>query len=129
MPKIEYFLVAESYSEDKDSGYLSIFNVFNTVRFQKLPATIPKVVAISCWLSSAEEIEQSANAQVTLRFRLPGQPDPQEFRANFESDTRFQYVVLELYDVPVKEAGDILVELQLNGKHCATHTMSIAAIE
>ncbi|HUY32559.1 MAG TPA: hypothetical protein VMV69_07230 [Pirellulales bacterium] len=125
MPKLEYFLVAESYSSDKDVDAISIFNVFNQFRFKKLPETVPKLVTISCWLSSQEEIAEHSDHQVVIRFSLPGESE-REYRGNFQCDTKCQHVVLELQNVKISRSGEITVALSIDEEYKCSHTIFVS---
>ena len=120
MPELEYFIVAESYSVDSDSNALSLFNVLNEVRTPTFPTTLPKLVAISCWIATPEEIAAECDSQVVIQFLSDGQ-DPKLFRGNFTCDRRLQHVVLEIKGVQVDHPSEFRVELQLNGEHKAWH--------
>ncbi len=49
MPKLEYFLVAESVSVDQQTNRISFFNVVEQVNVPVFPFTIPQIVAVASW--------------------------------------------------------------------------------
>ena len=68
MPRLEYFLVAESISVDRETNQLSVFNVLDDLELS-LPTQIPQLVALSSW--NIEPHERDQDLQVMLRILLP----------------------------------------------------------
>ncbi len=129
MPKLEYFLVAESCSDDRETGRISVFNILENVS-AKLPAHIPSVVAVSSWLISPDE--QGEEFQAILRGNLPGKEEPQEFKefpVNFIADGKRQRILHHLKAIPLCRAGELEFEILLNGKHAAGHIVTVVSIQ
>jgi hypothetical protein len=125
MPELEYFLVAESYSVDRDTSAISIFNVFSQLTADALPYDIKKFVAVACWICSREEIDSKQESMIEILISPPGESE-RSFRGSFKPATRFQHVTLDLSNgLSVTQTGDIEVELRLNDNHSATHTIEI----
>jgi len=125
MPKLEYFLVAESHSVDRSTDSISIFNVCNTRQFASFPATLPDLDLISCWLSSQEERDAQADTQLEIFVRVPGNKDEGPFRANFRCDVEFQHVILGFSEIAAPSPGMIEFELMIDNKHVATHSIRV----
>lgn len=125
MPDLEYFVVAESFAVDRDTSAISIFNVLSELVVEGFPFSIPKAVALSCWICSGEEISANANLQAQIAFSVPGDPHPLKHTGNFVAGSRFQNVVLEVPGLNVSRAGDIIVDLAINGEHKARHLIEV----
>lgn len=129
MPRLEYFLVAESYSADKDHDTVSIFNVFNEISADQFPFVVSKLVAVSCWLSQPEEIREQQDQHILVKIHEPGDHEPREFRGHFESVTKYQHFVLEVRGMLIREPGEVVVELRCNDQREATHTITVNPAE
>jgi hypothetical protein len=122
MPRLEYFLVAEATSIDRETNNISIFNVLNDVRFESLPVIIPKGVAISCWIASEQEIAEKSQLQAVLRIHAPGD-EPRVYRGNFTCDVRVQHILFEIVGMKIGAAGELRFDLDLNERNVASHTV------
>jgi len=129
MPELEYFVVAESHSIDRDTGALSIFNIFSELRPEEFPFPFPMLMMISSWVSSDDEIARQDNVQVGIRIRVPGKPDEGPFHTNFTCGTRFQNLVLGYEGLAIDAPGMIEVELFLNNEHKARHRIYVETRE
>lgn len=125
MPRLEYFVVSESVSIDKNRNTVSIFHVMNKIGLSPLPGAIPMLSAISGWEFSETELKDKAEFQVKFEFRTPGSTEPKIFRSNLNSSVRFKNVHLEIQEVPIEQAGDLKVTLYLDDVSQATHTIQI----
>ena len=54
MPTLEYFLLAESVSTDRERNTVSLFHILEEWIAQ-LPLVIPNLVAVSSWKMDEEE--------------------------------------------------------------------------
>lgn len=90
---------------------------------------VPKLVAVSCWLSQPEEISEQQGQHILVRIHSPGSPHPREFRGHFESVAKYQHFVLEIRGVVIEEPGEMIVELRCNDQHAANHTITISPAE
>ena len=124
MPKLEYFLVAESVSVDQDTNSVSIFNVLEEIEAAELPVVVPKMVAISSWLVA--EHEHDSDFQVTLRFSGGGFEEAEEHPFNMRRGKRARHRIFHWFKgVPFKKFGTVSFEVLLNGEHRASHTVVI----
>lgn len=127
MPRLEYFLLAESVSVDKGTGLVSIFNVLNefVVEDETPPFVLPKLVAISGWLSTPEEISRRTDSHIKLEFKLPGLDDRVPFRGNLKSSSRHQHINFGFREIPLMSTGDLIAYLYVDDKQVATHTVTV----
>lgn len=115
MAKINLLLCSRGVSVDKFSNSVSIFEIVETVHSESFPALIPRV-----WVVAMIEREASDPdiLKATLRFRNANrlfQEAPLEF--TFVPHSTGSRAIMELPGLPVIEAEDILVELELpNGE-------------
>jgi hypothetical protein len=127
MPKLEYFLVSESISVDREQNAVSIFNILEEVAIPNAGFRgIPKLVALSSWIFEPEDIGQ--DFQVTVKVVLPGVAGPEiikEFPINFTAPKARQRIYHRISGLPLKAAGDVVFQLLLNGEHQASHTITV----
>ena len=124
MPELEYFVVAESYAHDRDTNSISIFNVLNERKYDNFPVTIPRLLFISCWIATPQEIQDKSDAHLGIRINAPGhQNDP--FLMNFTCDVEFQHLVAEYSGLVINQPSTFKIELLLNGEYKASHTLAI----
>lgn len=125
MPKLEYFLVAESISIDQDRNTVSLFHVLEDAT-ARTPWLFPQLVAVSAWNIQPEEI--GSDFQATLRIHLPGeQQEPPESTVNFTGQQTRQRIHHFVQGLNAEEVGDVVFEILMNGKHAASHTFTIRA--
>jgi hypothetical protein len=131
MPKLEYFLVSESISVDRDQNSVSVFNIIEEITVAKTgPSVIPNLVALSSWIFDTKDVGQ--DFQVTLKVVLPGAVSPEktkEFPINFTAPKIRQRIYHRISGLPLHEAGDVVFELLLNGEHKASHTLTVRQSE
>lgn len=133
MPTLEYFVICESVSTDKDTNRVSLFNIVEEVNLhrraeQGVPRNgipIVQFVAVSCW--NRLPGDEGNDFQAMLRIH-PTAPDVEaaEFPLNFTMQNRRQRLLMRIAGIPEMPAGDLRFELLLNGEHAATHTITIA---
>lgn len=124
MPQLEFFLVCESASIDRESNRISLFNVMEELRPSQLPAPFPSLVAVSSWNTRPDEL--NSDHQAELRLTIPGAPDlPQPARINFTVSGQRQRVNFRVENLPVFQPGDLLFEVLLNGVHAASHRVTV----
>lgn len=129
MPQLEYFIVAQTCSQDVSSNSMSIFNILNDVRVLDFPSQIHELCAVSGWIMDEREIKNREEFQLRVQFEMPNASDNHDFRANLEAATRFQNVYLRFLEVPATEPGDITVRLFLNDEEKAHHTIQLAPFD
>ena len=121
MPRLEYFIVAESYALDSQTNRVSIFNVLEDVKAPHFPAHI-SLVAIASW--NAEPGDQEREFQTSLLIHsIDG---PHRFDMAFRMPEPRARTVIQLQYLPVVEAGEMRFEILLDGAHAATHTVRAA---
>lgn len=127
MPKLEYFLVAESVSIDQASNSLSLFHVLEEVHSLGLPVLVPRMTAVSTWLVSPEEFGQ--DFQSTLVVHRPDGSQFHEFKLNFTARSARHRLITNFERFPIDASGEWRFELQLDGAHAASHHMSVLSGE
>lgn len=128
MPRLEFFVVAESLSIDQATNELSIFNIWEEVRSPGFPLIIPKCAAISLWRSEPNDAGQDWTAAV--RVTPPGEPTielPITFR--FAENELRHRITQRIQGIPVQREGDLHFELVLSGKHIAEHIITVQRVE
>jgi hypothetical protein len=125
MPSLEYFLVAESSSLDRDTNAISIFNVYNERRKLSFPHEIERIVLVTCWYSTPDEIAARRDMQAEIVMRIP-RAEPESFTVNFTCDVEFQHVLFEMVDVGIPGPCLLEIELKVNGQHQAWHRIRFA---
>lgn len=126
MPKLEYFLVAESVSVDQSTNRISFFNVVEQVNAKKFPSNILQIIAVAAW--NAEEGDNEEDFQVAVRVTSPG-GEPKDFRHSIAMRGKRSRVLLTFQGIVLNGAGTLLLELSLNGEHQATHSIDVVQAE
>lgn len=125
MPRLEYFLVAESCSVDQSTGALSIFNVLNEISYDQFPNVIPSLAVICCWVCSPDEISEGNEHLARFSFKMPDGSAGKELTGTFTAVNRIHHLIYRISFVPVNKSGEIRVDLQLDGERQASHTIII----
>jgi hypothetical protein len=123
MAELEYFLVCRSVASDIENNELSFHGVLEDFYPIALPTVIPRIVAISAWRADADEAK--LDLQAILRVFLPSETEGVDFAMNLAPGRMRHRALQALYDVPVDIPGDLRCEVMLNGKHQATHIITI----
>ena len=125
MPKLEYFVVCESISIDRETNRVSLFNIFEEIQ----PASkgeaahiVAHMVAVSAW--NSEPSDEGKDFQLIVRIHAPGD-NPQDIPFNFRMDRPRQRILLRIQGVPAQRSGELKFELLLNSEHIAFHTVTI----
>jgi hypothetical protein len=127
MPKLDYFLVADSVSTDRERNTVSMFHILEEWS-ARLPLVIPELVAVSSWTIESDEMGQ--DFQVRLGIRLPG---PQEspsfhiFPVNFTAHHRRHRAYHFVKGLRVEHAGDMVFEIFINEQLVASHVVWVRA--
>lgn len=122
MPRLEYFLVAESISIDQYSNQVSIFNVLEELRLPRFPSVLPKMIAVSMWLTDATDAER--DFQINVRITPPNS-EPQDHEQNVKMDGQRVRVMAQWHGFKLPGPGEMLVELFLNNDPIATHRVDL----
>lgn len=125
MPKLEYFLVAQSCSVDQSTGALSIFNVLNEEYFDKFPNVIPNLALICCWVCNPEEIIEGNEHLAKFLFKMPDGSAGKDFTGTFKVADRIQLLIYRIAFVPIEHCGEVRIDLHLDGEHQASHTIIV----
>lgn len=123
MAGLEYFLVSESAVIDQDTNRVSIFNIIEAAPFVQLPGHFPALSVVTCWVLDRDEIGK--DFQQGLRIRRPGQPEPEEYLANFVGASSRHRIIQVFQGIPIQEPGQLHFEVLLNGNRRATHVVEI----
>jgi hypothetical protein len=131
MPKLEYFLVSESVSIDRDRNQVSVFNILEEVSIPKsTPAQIPQLVALGSWILEPED--EGRDFQATVEVVLPGTADPEKTTRssiNFTGSKKRQRICNWFLYLPVQQVGEVVFRLLLNGAYQASHTVTVRQSE
>ncbi len=125
MARLEYFIVCRSVSVDIDSDEITLSQVVEDIfahDFQ-FPQYLPKIMAVSSWEMSPDELDREF--QAILRITIPGQQDGPEFSMNLSRGRRRYRAMQGVLEIPLPGPGDLKFEVLLNGKHAATHVVTI----
>ncbi len=124
MPKLEYFLVAESVSIDRDQNRVSVFNILEEVSIPKSgPKIVPYLVALSSWIIAPED--QGEDFQVSVELAGPNLDDTLVFSVNFTAKGNRQRTRIGISGMPIERIGDVVFSLKLNGRQTASHILTI----
>ena len=124
MPKLEYFLVAESVSIDRDQNRVSVFNILEEVSIPKSdPKIIPYLVAFSSWIIAPED--QGKDFQVSVELAGPNLDRTLVFPVNFTANGNRQRTRVGISGMPIERTGDTVFSLKLNGEQTASHNLTI----
>ncbi len=125
MPTLEFFVVAESFSIDRQSNRLSIFNIVETLAAEEFPVVLPSMVVITCLNLTDDELGE--DFQVLLNVRSGGGDSPLggPFPTNFKARSRRHRIIQSFQGVPFNDPGDIMFKQSLNGQHLATHLLEV----
>ena len=126
MPKLEYFIVAESVSIDQTTNCISIFHVLEQINIREFPTPLRQLTAIAHW--NAEKVDIDRDFQVTIVVTPPGD-EPKEFHQNFRIIRPRHRTIANLVGLPLTQPGTLTIEIRLNGEHKAYHTIDILKIE
>ncbi len=127
MPKLEYFVVSEGISVDVLTNRISLFNVIEGVQSKELPILLPQIVATSTW--NKEPSDGDNDYQTSLRIYPPGEERPKEFAINFRMEQDRHRIHQTIINLQITQPGELILEVLLNGKHIASHTVSVKKID
>ena len=127
MPKLEYFLVADSVSVDQFTNTVSVFHVVEQIRSREFPVHIPRLVCISSL--NIEKDDVGKEHQLTVRIKNPSGGFENPNRTNFTAEKRRQRFIAHLINFKIDGPGQLLFELLVNDEHLAWHTVDIIKAE
>lgn len=129
MPKLEYFLICESTSTDRETNRVSLFNVLEDLPVlragaagQQQPPVSPFFEAVSCW--NREPGDEEGDFQAILRIHSPDEK-PKDFSMNFKMEQPRHRLSFHFQGMPKLKPGELRFELLLNGEHVAWHTVNV----
>jgi hypothetical protein len=134
MPRLEFFLLAESVSVDQSTNRMSLFNILEEVHILQVPPDrqpppgafrgLPNFVAASLW--NCQPTDYGQTFRVALSARPPNGERPQDLgHLDFTAERPRQRILMAVVGCPVSGAGQMVFELLLNGNHQASHTVVI----
>ncbi|HWE36574.1 MAG TPA: hypothetical protein VG406_08410 [Isosphaeraceae bacterium] len=124
MATLEYFIVCESTSVDAATGRISLFHVIEDLFPDHFPYVLPRVEAVSLWNLEAED--DGKDFQVLLRITPPGLRVA-DFPMNLSRGRSRYRAVLAVERIPLPQPGTLSFEVLLNGRHQASHTVTVQA--
>ena len=126
MPRLEYFLVAESVSVDSDRNQVSVFNILEEISVPRTgPKVIPQLVALASWIVVPEDEGKDFQVSVELVRPGPNCPYNDEFSLNFTARCKRQRTQICLALLPIDRVGDMVFNLKLNGSQVASHVLAV----
>lgn len=127
MLRLEFFLVAESVSVDRETNQLSIFNVYEECLAPGIPLLIAPIVIVAVWRVEDGDAEQDWQALIRMRIPGSGAGAPAELPVNFRPGRHVKRHRLfwRLDAIGVTQEGTIEFELLLNGTHVAEHAIPV----
>lgn len=128
MPDLEYFLVCESVSVDRETNRVSFFNVLEDFTVAE-PGSAPggfitQFAAVSCWNQGTDDGD--SEHEVTVRIRAP-EVDNHESKIRFQMNKKRQRLIMRFLGglPPLPDGGAVVFELLLNDQYIAKHTINI----
>lgn len=125
MPRLEFFVVADSVSIDQNTNLASIFNILEEIRPQGFPILLSRCVAFSLWYR--QEGDENRDFQSTLRVISPDGAT-REFASNFRLVRPRHRIVQGIQNLQITTPGDLRFELLLNGGHAADHIVTVGEV-
>jgi hypothetical protein len=122
MPDLEFFVVANSVSVDQATNRISVFEILDEIRPPRFPIALMRVVTISAWHVSEEEMGQ--DFQIRLLCTAPDEK-PFENRSNFTAKNRMHRVLVGIVGIPLRKDGQIEFEVFLNDVSKAHHRILV----
>lgn len=122
MARLEYFIVAESISVDQHTNRVSLFNVVEQLTAPEFPVIIPQLVAVTAW--NAEAGDDQTDFQIRVRMIHPD-GSTKDFTHNFRIPADRCRTIMTLQGVRVAQAGKLVLDLNLNDQHIASHTIDV----
>jgi hypothetical protein len=126
MPKLEYFVVAESVSVDQTRNTMSVFHILEEIQAPGFPIVIPMLAAVVHWNAEAGDVDRDFQVGIIITF-----PDGQhkEFNQNFQMIRPRLRTIANFIAIEIPGPGTMTVEIKLNGDHKASHTIDIRKVE
>jgi hypothetical protein len=125
MPDLEYFVVARGASVDRFTDRVSIFSIIDEITPRRFPAILMQIAVIAGWNAAQEEIGQQANLRI--RFTLPGQQEPAEMPLEFTVEARRHRHISQFMGLRLAASGELVVVVEMNGQERAHHRILINA--
>ena len=125
MATLDYFLIAESASIDRETNGVSVFSIIEDVS-GTLPVQLARLVAVSAWSIAPEDYQK--DFQVTLRIPQPWkdtEPKHFDFCVNFTAERPRQRILQHVVSLPFHEPGELKFDLLLNGERVAQRTITV----
>ena len=129
MPKLEYFLVAESIAIDRMTNHVSVFNIVEELRIPatgdaQIVAMQPSMVALA--LLRTEPGDEQIDWQALLTITSPGgKTTPATLNFKIKPGDKRHRLFVRLTGYPLESPGDLKFDLQLNGQHLAEHIITV----
>lgn len=122
MARLEFFVVSNSVSIDRQTNLATIIEVAEVFTFPDFPGMVINCVAFSLW--RREEGEEGKDFQVALRIASPD-ADDFEMRSNFKMTRLRHRMVQRVQGIPILREGQVRFEVLLNGEHAAEHIVDV----
>jgi hypothetical protein len=123
MARLEYFIVCRAISVDIDTEEITLSQVIEDVFPEEFPNQLPRIVAVSSWEMTPEEL--GMEFQAILRVFIPGSLEGADFPMNLARGRRRYRAIQGVTQIPLLGPGDLKFEVLLNGQHGATHVVTV----
>jgi len=123
MARLEFFIVCRSVSVDIDTDEITLSQVIEDIFAEDFPQHVAKIMAVSSWEMASDEWDK--DFQAILRVTVPGEHQGREFPMNLSRGRRRYRAIQSISQIPLPCPGDLKVEVLLNGKHAATHIVTV----
>ena len=123
--KINYFMMGEAALIDKETGNLSIINIFENINSTVFPAKHPKFTVVANFTAARPE---NLRCHIDLDIPGSGRVKGQDFSFNTESDNQKIQIINNFVDVVFAEEGMGKVILAVNDKDVSSIDLNIKKI-
>ncbi|MCH7700254.1 MAG: hypothetical protein IID37_01085 [Planctomycetes bacterium] len=122
MVRLEFFVVAESFSIDQLTNRVSIFNILETIQAPAFPLVLPQLMAVSLWEDDERDTERQY--QVDIRITL-GDTELEHIQQNLKFPRPRLRTIAQILNLKIPGSGRMKIELKLNGEHKAWHYVDV----
>lgn len=122
MVRLEFFVVAESFSIDQLTNRVSIFDILERIQAPTFPLIFPRLMAVSLW--EEDELDTEKQYQVGIRITLGG-TELEHIQQNLSFPRRRLRTIAQIQNLKIPEPGRMEIELKLNGEHRAWHYVDV----
>ncbi|MBM4094161.1 MAG: hypothetical protein FJ276_32860 [Planctomycetes bacterium] len=130
MPTLEYFLVCESMSVDRETNRVSLFNIIEEMKLRSPNDPGPMILqmyAVACLIKTPGDDRR--DLQAVFRIAMPD-GTKQDIPMNFQMERPRVRLVLRFCLAPAdNEVGDVAFIFLVNGEEFAHHAILVHPAE